>query len=118
MLTSEKIAKVIERYGLYDNIIQIVCSYLMAKGISNKVIVHNNATDHLVVLDAQLQYAYKFGGTRNGCGRFWNATGMARDNKGYLYIGDHTLHCIQKLTLRGQFISQFGCEDTYIYRLL
>ena len=81
-----KVAKVVERYGPYN--LQIVCPYLMAKGISNKVIVCNNATDHLVVLDAQLQFAYEFGGTRNGHGRFRNATGMAVDNKGYLYIGD------------------------------
>ena len=57
-------------------------------------------------------HIYKFSGTGNGHGRFQNATGMAVDNKGYLYIGDHTLHCIQKLTLYGQFISQFGCEGT------
>ena len=37
---------------------------------------------------------------------------MAVDNKRYLYNGDHTLHCIQKLTLCGQFISQFGSEGT------
>ena len=84
----------------------------MAKGISNEVIVHNNSTNQLVVIDAQLRFLYEFGGMGNGHGRFQNATGMAVDNKGYLYIGDHTLHCIQKLTLYGQFISQFGCEGT------
>ena len=105
-----EVAKVVDRYGHYN--LQIVCPYLMAKGISNKVIVRNNSTDQLVVFDAQLRFLYEFGGTGNGHGRFRNATGMAVDNKGYLYIGDHTLHCIQKLTLYGQFISQFGCEGT------
>ena len=34
----------------------------------------------------------------------WNSV----DNKGYLYIVDCTLHCIQKLRMNEQFVSQFA----------
>ena len=105
-----EVVKVIERYGPSN--LQIVCPHLMAKGLNNKIIVRDNFTDHVVVLDKDGRYLYKIGGTGNGKGRFQNATGMAIDNKGYLYVGDHTLHCIQKLTLSGRFCCQFGSEGT------
>ena len=105
-----EVARVIERYGPFN--LQIVCPHLMAKGLNNKIIVRDNATDHVIVLDEDGRYLNKIGGTGNGRGRFRNVTGMAVDNKGYLYVGDHTLHCIQKLTLSGQFCCQFGGEGT------
>ena len=53
------------------------------------------------------------GGKGNGNGKFRKITGIAVDNKGYLYVGDRELHCIQKFTLNGQFISQFGSKGSY-----
>ena len=106
----KEVVREVDRYGPHN--LQVVCPYLMAKGLNNKVIVRNNHTDELIIFDEQLRYMYAIGGTGNGNGRFRNPTGMVVDDKGYLYIGDHTLHCIQKLTLRGQFVSQFGSEGT------
>ena len=39
-------------------------------------------------------------------------TGIAVDNKGYLYVADYTLHCIQKFTMSGQFVRQLGSCGT------
>ena len=108
----KEVKRQVERYGRHN--LQVVCPYLIAKGLNNKVIVRNNYTEELIVFDEQLRYMYAMGGTGNGNGRFRNPTGMAVDSNGHLYVGDHTLHCIQKLTLRGKFVSQFGSEGTAI----
>ena len=100
--------KVIDKYG--PNNEQLEYPYLMAKGPNNEVIVHNNSTNQLVIFDEQLQYSHVIGGRGNGNGKFQCITGIAVDNKGYLYVADRHLHCIQKFTLSGQFVSQFGSE--------
>jgi len=84
----------------------------MAKGPNNELIVRNDSTNQLVIFDEQLQYSHVIGGRGNGNGKFQNITGIAVDNKGYLYVTDGRLHCIQKLTMNGQFICQFGSEGT------
>ena len=102
--------KVIDKYG--PNNEQLQWPYLMAKGPNNEVIVCNNSTCQLVIFDEQLQYSRVIGGRGNGNGKFQNITGITLDNKGYLYVADHSLHCIQKFTLNGQFVSQFGSYGT------
>ena len=102
--------KVIDKYG--PNNEQLKYPYLMAKGPNNEVIVRNNSTDQLVIFDEQLQYSHVIGGRGNGNGKFQAITGIAVDNKGYLYVADCGLHCIQKFTLNGQFVSQFGSQGT------
>ena len=102
--------KMINKYG--PNNEQFKWPYLMAKGPNNEVIVRNHSTNQLVIFDEQLQYSRVIGGRRNGNGKFQNITGIAVDNKGYLYVADCDLHCIQKFTLNGQFVSQFGSEGT------
>ena len=102
--------KVIDKYG--PNNEQLKRPYLMAKGPNNEVIVHNNSTHQLVIFDEQLQYSHVIGGRGNGNGKFKGITGIAVDNKGYLYVADSKLHCIQKFTLIGQFVSQFGSQGT------
>ena len=102
--------KVIDKYG--PNNEQLQYPYLMAKGPNNEVIVCNYSTNQLVIFDEQLQYSHVIGGRGNGNGKFQNITGIAVDNKGYLYVADCNLHCIQKFTLNGQFVSQFGSQDT------
>ena len=102
--------KVIDTYG--PNNEQLENPYLMAKGPNNEVIVRNNSTNQLVIFDEQLQYSHVIGGRGNGNGKFRAITGIAVDNKGYLYVADCHLHCIQKFTLSGQFVSQFGSEGT------
>ena len=97
--------KVIDKYG--PNNEQLKDPYLMAKGPNNEVIVHNDSTNQLVIFDEQLQYSHVIGGSGNG-----SITGIAVDNKGYLYVADCQLHCIQKFTLNGQFVSQFGSKGT------
>ena len=102
--------KVLDKYG--PNNEQIHLPYLMAKGPNKKVIVCNHYTSQLVIFDEQLQYSHVIGGTGNGNGKFWHITGIAVDNKGYLYVADSHLHCIQKFILNGQFVSQFGSKGT------
>ena len=105
-----KEVKVIYKYG--PNNEQLQYPYLMAKGPNNEVIVRNSSTNQLVIFDEQLQYSHVIGGSGNGNGKFKCITGIAVDNKGYLYVADCDLHCIQKFTLNGQFVSQFGNKGT------
>ena len=102
--------KVIDKYG--PNNEQFQQPYLMAKGPNNEVIVRNYSTKQLVIFDEQLQYSCVIGGRGNGNGKFQQITGIAVDNKGYLYVADSQLHCIQKFILNGQFVSQFGSKGT------
>ena len=102
--------KVIDKYR--PNNEQLEYPYLMAKGLNNEVIVRNDSTHQLAIFDEQLQYSHVIGGRGDGNGKFQCITGMAVDNKGYLYVADRTLHCIQKFTLSGQFVSQFGSKGT------
>jgi len=51
-------------------------------------------------------------GVGSGNGKFQCITGIAVDKKGYLYVADCKLHCIQKFKLNGEFISQFGSKGT------
>ena len=99
--------KVIDKYG--PNNEQLLFPYLMAKGSNNEVIVRNYSTDQLVIFDEQLQYSHVIGGRGNGKGKFQCITGIAVDNKGYLYVADSSLDSIQKFTIMsGQFVGQFG----------
>ena len=102
--------KVIDKYGPSSEQLQL--PYLMAKGPNKEVIVRNYSTSQLVIFDEQLQYSHVIGGRGNGNGKFQSITGIAVDNKGYLYVADRELHCIQKFTLNGQFVSQFGSKGT------
>ena len=98
--------KVIDKYG--PNNEQLEVSYLMANGPNNELIVRNHSTCHLVIFDEQLQYSHVIGGRGNGNGNFQNITGIAVGSEGYLYVADCELNCIQKFTMSGQFVSQFG----------
>ena len=101
--------KVIDKYG--PNNEQLKGPYLMAKGPNNEVIVRNS-TCQLVIFDEQLQYSHVIGGRGYRNGKFQDITGIAVDNKGYLYVADGVLHCIQKFAKSGQFVSQFGSKGT------
>ena len=105
--------KMIDKYG--PNNEQVKNPYLVAKGPNNEVIVNNDSTHQLVIFNRQLQYSHVIGGKGNGNGKFQLITGIyiiAVDNKGNLFVADCNLHCIQKFTLCGQFVSQFGSEGT------
>ena len=102
--------KVIDTYG--PNNEQLKTPYLMAKGPNNEIFVRNSSTYQLVIFDEQLQYSHVIGGRGNGNGQFQNITGIAVDNKVYLYVADGDLNCIQKFTMRGHFVSQFGSKGT------
>ena len=102
--------KVIDKYG--PNNEQLKSPYLIGKGPNDKITVYNYSTAQLVIFDEQLQYSHVIGGRGNGNGKFQDITGIAVDNKGYLFVADSKLNCIQKFTMRGQFVSQFGSEGT------
>ena len=100
--------KVIDKYG--PNNEQLEVPYLMAKGPNNEVIIRDDSTCHLVIFDERLQYSHVIGGRGDGNGKFQRITGIAVDNKGYLYVADSELNCIQKFMMGGQFVSQFGSK--------
>ena len=102
--------KVIDTYG--PNNKQLSYPYLMANGPSSELIFSNDSSNHLVIFDKQLQYSHMMGGSGKENGKFQCITGIAVDSKGYLYVADGQLHCIQKLTMNGQFVSQFGSLGT------
>ena len=100
--------KVISFYGQdYED---LHWPFLMAKGPNNEVIVRDDSTNQLVIFDEQLQYSHVIGGRGNGNGEFKHITGIAVDDKGYLYVADSKLHFIQKITLNGKFISKLGSK--------
>jgi len=91
--------KVIDKYGPDNK--RLEWPYLMAKGSNNELIVGNYSTNQLVIFDEQLQCSHVIGGRGNGNGKFRCISGIAVDNKGYLYAADSKLHHIQKLTMNG-----------------
>ena len=106
----KQVVKVIDKYG--PNNEQLKWPYLMAKGSNNKIIVNNDSSDQLVIFNEQLQYSHVIGGRGNENEKFQSTTGIAVDKKGYLYVVDCELNCIQKFTMSGQFVSQFGSKGT------
>ncbi|XP_065889178.1 E3 ubiquitin-protein ligase TRIM71-like isoform X2 [Dysidea avara] len=96
--------KIIDKYGPTNK--KLEYPYLLAKGPNNELIVHDNSTNQLVVFDKHFQYSHVIGGAGSGIGKFRAITGIAVDKKGYLYVSDRELHCIQKFKLNGEFISQ------------
>ena len=105
----EQEVKIIDKYGPTNK--KLTFPYLLAKGHNNELIVRDNSTNQLVVFDKHFQYSHVIGGA-GGNGKLQNVTGIAVDKKGYLYVADCNLHCIQKFKLSGEFISQFGSEGT------
>jgi len=107
----QEVKKIIDKYGPTNR--KFTLPYQLAKGPSNEVIVRDCSTKQLVVFDEHFQSSHVFGGAGNGRGKFQSIAGIALDNrKRHLYISDSLLHCIQKFTLNGGFISQFGCKGT------
>ena len=87
--------------------------HFLARGPHNEILVRDVELDVLVVFDDHFQYSHAIGGSGYGYGRFSCMTGVAVDKRGFLYIADRDLHCIQKLELKkGKFISQFGRKGT------
>ena len=86
----------------------------LARGPHNEILVCDSELDVLVVFDEHFQYSHTVGGHGHGYGRFLYITGIAVDKKGFVYLADYNLHCIQKLELKkgGNFICQFGSKGT------
>jgi len=102
--------KIIDKYGPTNKKLQ--APYLLAKGPNNELIVCDDFSKKLVVFDKDFQYSHVIGGAGNGNGKFQAITGTAIDKKGYLYVADRILNCIQKFKLNGKFIFQFGSKGT------
>ncbi|XP_065886761.1 E3 ubiquitin-protein ligase TRIM71-like [Dysidea avara] len=102
--------KIIDKYGPTDK--KLSSPYMLAKGPNNELIVRDNSTSQLVVFDKHFQCSHVIGGAGSGNGKFQSITGIAVDKKGYLYVADSGLDCIQKFKLNGEFISQFGSKGT------
>ena len=105
-----QVVKTIEKYG--SNNEQLIEPDYLAKGPNNELIVCDHSTKHLVVFDKQFQYSHVIGEAGRGNGKFQRVTGIAVDRKGFLYVADCTLHCIQKFKFSGEFVSQFSSEDS------
>ena len=89
----------------------------MAKGLNNEIIVRGYSACELVVFDEKLQYSHVIGEKGDGNGSFEMITGIAVDKRGFLYVADCGLNCIQKFTMEGKFIYQFGSDGTAEGRL-
>jgi len=106
--TIKQEVKIIDKYGPTNK--NLVEPYLLAKGPNNELIVRNQSTNQLVVFDEQFQCCHVIGGAGSGSGKFQRITGIAVDKKGYLYVADRVLNCIQKFILTGEYILQFGSK--------
>ena len=107
----KQVAKIIDKYGPTNQ--QLNYPYLLAKGPNNELIVYDHSTKQLVIFDIHFQYSHVIGGAGSGNGKFQYTTGITVDKKkGYLYVADCNLHCIQKFKLNGEFVSQFGTEGS------
>ncbi|XP_065919691.1 E3 ubiquitin-protein ligase TRIM71-like [Dysidea avara] len=107
--TIKQEVKVINTFGTMQ---QLHWPYQVAKGPNDEVIFRDNSTKQLVVFNKHFQYSHVIGGAGIGNGKFQCITGIAVDKKGYVYVADLTLHCIQKFNFNGEFISQLGSEGT------
>ncbi|XP_065889782.1 E3 ubiquitin-protein ligase TRIM71-like [Dysidea avara] len=107
--TIKQEVKIIDKYGPTNT--RFDYPYLLAKGPNDELIVRGSSKQ-LVVFDKHFQYSHVIGGAGSGNEKFLNITGIAVDKKGYLYIADSVLHCIQKFKLNGEFISQFGYKGS------
>jgi len=106
----KEIMTIVDKYGPTDK--KFTLPYQLAKGPNNELIVRDCSTKQLVVFDEHFHCSRVIGGVGNGNGKFQSIAGIAADKKGYLYVSDSLLHCIQKFKLNGEFISQFGCKGT------
>lgn len=85
--------------------------YLLAKGPKGELIVGNNSENarHLVLFDEQLKYSRVISSKGEGHGKFLVIRGITVDKKGFLYVTDGELNCIQKFALHdGKFVTQLG----------
>ncbi|XP_065904123.1 tripartite motif-containing protein 2-like [Dysidea avara] len=95
------VQKTIDKYGPHGK--QLTHPYMFAIGPNNELIVRDYLAKCLVVFDEQLQYSHSiFEGTLE-C-----PTGLAVNKKGYLYVAEYKLHCINKLTMSGKLVSRIG----------
>ena len=108
-------ARVIKKYGQSNK--ELKWPIFMAKGLNNEIIVRGYSTCELVVFDEKLQYSHVIGEKGDGNGSFEMITGIAVDKRGFLYVADCGLNCIQKFTMEGKFIYQFGSDGTAEGRL-
>ena len=105
----------IDKYGLLDKEYDFFWPYLLAKGPKGELIVGNNHEEakHLVVFDEQLTCINIIGARGYGNGKFQQICGIVTDKKGFLYVTDGILNCIQKFRLENgefKFISKFGAS--------
>jgi len=100
--------KIIDNYGPTNK--KLALPHLLAKGPNNELFVRDHSSDQLVVFDEDYQYSHVIGGSGSRDGKFKGIGGIAVDKKGYLYVTDYNLHCIQRFKLSGEFVSQFGCK--------
>ena len=106
----EQTVEAVEGITEYGRTKMRLSPFLLAKGPNDELIFGGGSTRELVVFDKYLQYSYVIGEAGSGNGKFQAITGIAVDKKGYLYVGDRELNCIQKFKLSGEFISQFGSQ--------
>jgi len=65
-----------------------------------------------VLLDKHFKYSHVIGGAGSGNRKFKCITGITVDKKGFVYVADLELNCIQKFKVNGEFVSQLGSEGS------
>lgn len=108
----KKEERVIDKYGPDEQ--SFLWPFLLANGPNGELIASDNSESvkQLVIFDQHLQYSRVIGGEGNGKGKFQRICGIAIDKEGFLYVTDCLLNCIQKFTVNGEFLSQFGTSGT------
>ena len=80
---------------------------------SGNILVADSGNHRIQVLNQDLSFSHMLGsGTHNsGHGEFGNPSGITTDRRGMVYVVDRGNQCIQKLTLEGEFVTQFPTVD-------
>lgn len=66
----------------------------------------------LVAAGGGATFAMKFGSAGTGAGQFVNATGVAVDSSGNIYVADRSRDVVQKFDSTGAYVSQFGSSGS------
>ena len=99
--TIQQDVRIIDKYGSYGK--SLTHPYMFATGLNNELIVRDYLAKRLVVFDERLQYSHSISEGTLEC-----PTGLAVNKKGYLYVAEYKLHCINKLTMSGKLVSRIG----------
>ena len=75
---------------------------------NGKVLVSEADSNRIQVLNQDLTFSHSFTTRGSPRGRFQGHFGMAVDSQGIVYVTDQRDGCVQKFSISGHYIGQFG----------